>query len=335
MEKRRILLVDDSASRRQRLKELLADKPIEVLEATSSEEALVRLAGGDIPLLLTETELPGKSGLFLLRKIKEEHPAIEVILITHNDSSFNLMQALRLGACDFIIQPIDSGEILFSTIDRAFHHIETRVRAARQKLELEGENRTLRHALKRANSLAESMEHLARVSEAEALLTEMLELAMRELQMARGFIVLFERVNGQLGLKVGKGIAPEICRKLSARIPAGLILEMSQRGKAVLVPGAFPVKLRSLAAPEELQHLLVEPGLLAAPLHLRGRTVGMVILSQAQGHEPGTPELQFLSRLYSFGAVLLEKAGVIHQLKRDKQGDQLKRDKQTPGALSA
>jgi CheY-like chemotaxis protein len=320
MEKRRILLVDDSAGRRQRLKELLADKPVEVVEAPSCEEALVRLAAGDLPMVLTETELPGKSGLFLLRKIKEDYPALEVILITHNDSSSNLMQALRLGACDFIIQPIDSGEILFSTIDRAFGKIEDRSRVVRQITELEGENRSLRHSLKRANSLAESMEHLARVNEAEALLAEMLDQAMRELRMARGFIALFERVNGQLGLKVGKGIAPEICRKLSARIPSGLILEMSQRGKAVLVPGAYPAKLRSLAAPEELQHLVVEPGLLAAPLHLKGRTVGMVILSQAVGDVPGTSELQFLSRLYSFGAVLLEKAGVIHQLKRGKQG---------------
>lgn len=319
MEKRRILLVDAFAGRRQRLKELLADKPIEVLEANSCEEAVVIMAADNIPLVLTETELPGKSGLFLLRKIKEEHPEIEVILITHNDSSFNLMQALRLGACDFIIQPIDSGEILFSTIDRAYSKIEERVRDSRRKKELEGENRLLRHSLKRSNALAESMEHLARVNEAETLLTEMLDLSMRELQMARGFIVLFERVNGQLGLKVGKGITPEVCRKLSARIPAGLILEMSQRGKAVLVPGAYPAKLRALAAPEELRHLLVEPALLAAPLHLRGRTVGMVILSQAQGDEPGTPELQFLSRLYSFGAILLEKAGVLHQLKRDKK----------------
>jgi DNA-binding response OmpR family regulator len=318
MEKRKILLVDDSAGRRQRLKELLADKPIEVLEAHSCEEALVRLAAGDIPLVLTETELPGKSGLFLLRKIKEAHPQLEVILITHNDSSFNLMQALRLGACDFIIQPIDSGEILFSTIDRAYSHIEDRSRIARRIMELEAENHSLRHTLNRAKSLAESMEHLARVNEAETLLTEMLDQTMRELQMARGFIVLFERVNGHLGLKVGRGIAPEVCRKLSARIPSGLILEMSQRGKAVLVPGAYPAKLRALAAPEELQHLVVEPGLLAAPLHLKGRTVGMVILSQAQGDPPGTAELQFLSRLYSFGAVLLEKAGIIHQLKRNK-----------------
>jgi DNA-binding response OmpR family regulator len=320
MEKRRILLVDDSARRRQRLMDLLANQPIEVIEATSCEEALERLATGDIPLILTETELPGKSGLFLLRKIKEKRSELEVILITHNDSSTNLMQALRLGACDFIFPPIDSGEILFSTIDRAFGRIENRIRANRKAMELEGDNLTLRHALKRANALVEAMEHLARVDEAETLLTEMLDQAMRELQMARGFIVLFERVNGQLGLKVGKGIAPEVCRKLSARIPSGLILEMSQRGKAVLVPGAYPAKLRALAAPEELQHLVVEPGLLAAPLFLKGRTVGMVILSQALGDEPTTTELQFLSRLYSFGAVLLEKAGVIHQLRRGKQG---------------
>jgi 2-keto-3-deoxy-L-rhamnonate aldolase RhmA len=57
------------------------------------------------------------SGLFLLRRVKELRPEIEVILITHSASSYNLLQALRGGAFDFIVRPIDSGEPQLQSAD--------------------------------------------------------------------------------------------------------------------------------------------------------------------------------------------------------------------------
>jgi hypothetical protein len=68
-----------------------------------------------------------------------------------------------------------------------------------------------------------------------------------------------------------------------------------------------------------MHDLLAAPGLLAAPLRLKGRAVGVILLSGSQGEDPLTPlDLQFLTKLSNIAALNLEKAGIIHQLKREK-----------------
>ena len=121
-----ILIVDDISKRRLHLKDMLLERGDSVFEAETAEAALESLHKEHVGLVITETELPTRSGLFLLQEIKQRHPDTEVILTTHNASSFSLLQALRHGAFDFIVRPIDTSEILFNVVDRAFAQIDLR-----------------------------------------------------------------------------------------------------------------------------------------------------------------------------------------------------------------
>jgi GAF domain-containing protein len=142
---------------------------------------------------------------------------------------------------------------------------------------------------------------------------------MRELQARRGFLALFDRASGQLGLKVCEGIPSETCRKYAGALPTGFTRTLAQRGKPVAISGSLPAKLMEIADPDELENLLAFPGLLAAPLRLKERVVGVIVLSGAQSGQPyGENELNFLVQLSQHVALALEKAGVIHQLKRGK-----------------
>lgn len=319
MQDKRILVVDNDPQRRDNLKRLLSERQIEALEAASCEEALQLLATERVDLVLTETELPSKSGLYLLRQVKERHPELEVILITHNASSYNLLQALRNSAYDFIVRPIDTGEILFSALERAFAHIDLRRQNAELLRELERNNHSLRRALKMMQALNASIERVTAATDIEELFMELLGSAMRELQASRGLLALFDRTSGKLGLKVSKGIPPELCRQYSGGLPAGLTLALARRGKPVAIPGNLPEKLAALADPNELQSLLAAPGLLAAPLRLKERVAGIVVISgQQNGQSYGEQELNFLIQLSHHAALALEKVGIIHQLKRGK-----------------
>lgn len=319
MKNRRILVVDNEAPNRENLIQLLQGQVIDTLEAASSEEALQLLAREQVDLVLAETELPGKSGHYLLKQVKGRHPELKVILITHNASSYNLLQALRNGADDFIVRPIDTGEILFSALERAFQQSDRQRRNAERLEELELENRNLRRALKMAQALSAANERLTAAADIEDLFMEFLDLAMNELQATRGFLALFDRTSGQLGLKVSRGIAPEVCRQYSGGLPAGLILALARRGKPVAIAGDLPEKLTTLARTDEKDNLLAMPGLLAAPLRLRERVAGVVVISgHLQGHSYGEAELNFLVHLCRQAALVLEKLGTIHQCKRNK-----------------
>lgn len=319
MKDKRILVVDNDPQRRGNLKRVLRERQIETLEAASCEEALQLLTAERVDLVLTETELPSKSGLYLLRQVKERHPELEVILITHNASSYNLLQALRNSAYDFIVRPIDTGEILFSALERAFTHIDLRRQNADLLKELERNNHSLRRALKMMKALNASIERVTAATDIEDLFMELLGSAMRELQASRGFLALFDRTSGKLGLKVSNGIPPELCRQYSGGLPAGLTLALARRGEPVAIPGNLPGKLAALADPDERQSLLAAPGLLAAPLRLKDRVAGIVLISgQQNGQSYGEQELNFLIQLSHHAALALEKVGIIHQLKRGK-----------------
>jgi CheY-like chemotaxis protein len=316
---KQILIVDHAAERREQLKNLLSEKDFQVREAASCEEALEMLNRQPIPVVLTETELPTKSGFHLLKMVKERSPDAEVILLTHNASSYNLLQALRHGAYDFIVRPIDTGEILHNALERAFNHLRLREQNQDLLKQLEEQNRSLQRALTMLKTLNESIERLGSFTSIEELFNELLSTAMRELQADRGFIALFDRTADRLALKVSKGIPTESCRRYTVGIPAGLTMAIARRGKPLLIPGEMPEKLVAKASPGELGALFAAPGLLAAPLRRQERNIGLVILSgRRKAGAFDEHELQFLIQLANHTVLALEKVGIIHQLRRGK-----------------
>jgi len=321
----KILLVDHIDSRRQVVQQLLEENAYYVIQATSCEEAMKLLSAEPVTLVLTETELPAKSGLFLLKIAKETNPEIEVILLTHNASSYNLLQALRLGAYDFIVRPIDTGEVLYNAVERALSHIRLRVQNKLLLTELEVHNRSLQSSLKMMKALNDSIERLAGKEEIEALLSELVSSAMRETGASRGFLALYDRSLSILNLKVGEGISEEICRKYATGIPVGLVTEIARREKPLMISADYPPRIRALETEEERNFIFAEPGLIVSPLRMRDKLVGTMILSGVVDHPSfNEHDLHFTIQLAHHATLAMEKAGIIHQYKRGKvlPGDQ-------------
>jgi two-component system nitrogen regulation response regulator NtrX len=127
-----ILLVDDEPQILQALSGLLQDEDFEVLTAPEGETAL-RLVKEELPdLVMLDIALPGKDGLEILKDLKDQHPALPVIMISAHGSVENAVKATRLGAYDFIEKPPHADKILLS------------VRNALEMARLSDENRRLR-----------------------------------------------------------------------------------------------------------------------------------------------------------------------------------------------
>ncbi|SHI45786.1 GAF domain-containing protein [Malonomonas rubra DSM 5091] len=312
-----ILVVDHVEDRREHLVSMLQEQDLDVTQASSCEDCLNLLRQKSFPVILSETDLPRKSGLFLLKEAKSIQPQTEVILLTHNASSFTLLQAIRHGAYDFILRPIDSSEILFNTLCRALDHI--RQRAERDNLlhELESKNRSLNSALHRLKTLTEDIKKMAESDQVEEIFRIMLHAATTELHAGNGLIALFNRDNSSLALKMGEKISAETCGNFSRRLPDGLIQVIAKRSKPVLIPSRLPQGLANLKHNEEDQ-LLKLPGLVSVPLQINNRSAGLMLLS---GHPPKLPfaehDLLYLRQLAVHSQLLLEKAGQIHLLRRN------------------
>ncbi|MGB7341302.1 MAG: response regulator transcription factor [Phototrophicaceae bacterium] len=111
VESAQVLVVDDEGPNRYSVSKTLQRVGYSVNEAASGEEALEFVNGQDYDVVLTDIRMQGIDGVELLRRIKEQSPDAIVILMTGYASLGTAVEALRLGAHDYLIKPSSSQDI--------------------------------------------------------------------------------------------------------------------------------------------------------------------------------------------------------------------------------
>ena len=114
----KILIVDDEQNIIWVLKKGLEKKNYLVHTASSGEEALKKLAANQYLMMFSDIFMAGINGLQLLEKSREISPDLKVVMMTAQDTMNNTIEAMRLGAYDYITKPFDFDEI-FRLIDKA------------------------------------------------------------------------------------------------------------------------------------------------------------------------------------------------------------------------
>ncbi len=153
-----ILVVDDEASMREFLEILLTKQGHRVHTAAEVKDALARVAEGGVDLVITDLRLGAESGIDVLRRVKEVSPATEVVMVTAFATTENAIQAMKLGAHDYVLKPFKVDELRL-VVEKALEH-----RALVQ------ENRVLRHRVGKPRLAApEIIGHSAAIEEVRAL----------------------------------------------------------------------------------------------------------------------------------------------------------------------
>jgi DNA-binding NtrC family response regulator len=116
---RRILVVEDLEDSRHSLQELLqlGVPHAEVDAAEDGMRALEMLTERPYALVLTDLRMPKASGMRLLREIKDRELPCAVIVVTGHGGVREAVEAMRLGACDFLTKPVDPKQLVL-LVDR-------------------------------------------------------------------------------------------------------------------------------------------------------------------------------------------------------------------------
>src|SRR6478736_1380445 len=114
-----LLIVDDDLELRETLVTRFARQNFAVQSAGNGEEALGLAARRNFDVAIFDMMMPGMSGLELLKRFKESHPECEVILLTGQGSIETAVEAMKLGAYDYLQKPFPLKD-LESTASRAF-----------------------------------------------------------------------------------------------------------------------------------------------------------------------------------------------------------------------
>ena len=142
----RVLLIDDEANVREPLAMHLQDMGHDVRSAGSGEEGLWKLEERPADLVISDIKMPGISGLDVLRKVRDRWPATDVVLITGYGTMDDALEALRLGAYDFLLKPVR-----LARLELLVKHCEERIRFSQ-------DNRALREVVERLRELNQRKE---------------------------------------------------------------------------------------------------------------------------------------------------------------------------------
>lgn len=132
-----VLVIDDDIQLRKHLLTLLEAQGYQPLAAASQEDAFAIIAKERIDILIYELGLSSANGLNLLERIKQAMPNLPVIVMSALGKMDDVIRALRLGADDYLVQPLNAPEVLLHAIEKALNRasLETQNLAYRTHLE--------------------------------------------------------------------------------------------------------------------------------------------------------------------------------------------------------
>lgn len=118
MEKANLLIVEDDPVQRKLIKENLEQEDYMVLEASSGKEALKIISEFAVDIAVVDYKLNGETGIDLIQEMLKQNPLITPIMVTAFGKIENAVEAVKKGAYDYIVKPIDFDKFLL-VIERA------------------------------------------------------------------------------------------------------------------------------------------------------------------------------------------------------------------------
>ena len=170
----RILTIEDEAAIRKSFVSFLEDYDYETLEAEDGQEGIEIIKGSSPDLVLADLRMPNVDGLQVLDYVSTHEPEIPVIVVSGTGNINDVIEALHLGAWDYILKPVEDLNILLFAVRRALEKVRLSEENRRYREDLEDQVSEKTRALEQANAKLQSINKELRNSleEKEVLLRE-------------------------------------------------------------------------------------------------------------------------------------------------------------------
>jgi DNA-binding response OmpR family regulator len=298
----RILVVDDERFFREAIREALAGAGLDVDLAASGRQALGLLAERPFGAVVLDLQLPDMHGLEVLRRARELRPELRVVILSAHTEQANVLEALRLGAFDYLAKPLHEEELVFA------------VRRALATYDLAAGWHGLRERLGRLEgALAELADQAtgARQPSQQGLRELVVRAVADVLGAAKTSLLLLDEGPGELRVAAAHG------RKLPAFAQDPIDLGRGVAG--VALARAEPILVADVAADPRFPDRSPERGydsssFAVAPLLAGSRAIGVLCATDRQDGPMDADDLALLRILAQQVARLLDQPEVEAKL---------------------
>ncbi|WP_288438001.1 two-component system response regulator RssB [uncultured Pseudomonas sp.] len=142
-----LLIIDDDEVVRLSLADYLEDSGFNVLQASNGQQGLEMFEREQPDLIICDLRMPQVDGLTLLRRISELSIDTPVLVLSGAGVMSDVVEALRLGAADYLIKPLEDLMVLEHSVNRALDRARLRLENDRYRVKLENTNRELQASL--------------------------------------------------------------------------------------------------------------------------------------------------------------------------------------------
>ena len=236
----KILIVEDDSFFRHLFSDLLIAEGYAVDTASSGGAALSLLAANDYQVVITDMILPDISGLDILSHVKDQDPSIDVIMVTGHANMETAIFALKTGARDYLIKPINPDELKHS------------VALSIEQRRLLDENLDLKQQI----NLFHVSQAIANCQEQDRLYKLIFDSLAKEVGVSRG-LGFFSEDGTELALKDVKGLSEETGSKLGLIMTEYFSTRAGNEGSFFLLNKFPPTEDMQVEGAEDLRETLI------------------------------------------------------------------------------
>jgi len=305
----RVLVVDDERFLREAIGEILSQEGLAWASCDDGESALQAAQDPAVGVVVLDIRLPGTDGIEVLRRLRETRPNVRVIMLSASTDQELVLEALRLGAFDYLAKPLHEEELLLA------------VRRAGESNVLATEREQLRERLEQLVSFLAHVAERTRGSEGEEreeiLFRGVAEAVAKLLDARKSSVMLLdgERAELRVAATVGHALAPDdMSRVPLGRGVAGVAFELAEAMAVECLTADPRFSASSSSGRYETESFVV------APLAVEREVVGLLFAADPRDGGVFAGEERSLLRLVALQLAELLAAG---RSDRTKQSEEL------------
>ncbi len=305
-----VLIVDDDALIREISKDILTGEGHTVFEAKDPLEGLDILSKEKIEAILLDVVLPLESGFEMIPQIKKINPDAAIIMMTAFASMDSVIEAIRMGAYDYITKPLKEEDVL--------HAVKNGVERTR----LLAENRSLVQRLEERIKRLELFERISIAISSTLDLQELLETVMeitKSVMRAEACsVLLLDKATGELLFTVALGEKEEEVKEFRIKPGQGIAGWVLEKEEPLLVPdvksdGRFYKGVDDKTGFETRS-------MIAVPLFVKDKIVGVIeVINKVNGNSFDEGDMETLVTMAGEIAVAIDNARMAEDLKRSNE----------------